>query len=76
MFNVGDDVEYSYGFNYDGISNGMTGKVVHLYGDSWIGVSWDGFNKGHNCEGHTKDCSGYYVPAERLQLSIISLENE
>lgn len=82
-FQVGDRVvlisEYAdihYCQNTD-LPQGSTGTVCHV-NENRIGVDWDGFTDGHDCDGHSKSNiygSGYYVDDDELEL-IFLCEND
>lgn len=71
-FKVGDEVECIK--SYEDVDKGMTGKVVHLWLDVWVGVEWNGLDGAHDCEGNAKDGAGYYLHYDRLEL--LNLINE
>ena len=54
----------------DLISAGMKGVVVDLPpNDRWIGVAWEGFKYGHNCDGQCNPGEGFpgYVTEDCIQ---------
>lgn len=73
-FNIGDLVRCIN--QYEEIDKGMTGVVVHLYGGGWIGVEWDNFYYGHDCDGYASEDTGYYLTASDLEHLEINLINE
>ena len=77
-FQIGDRVilisEYA---DYDACCNedlprGSTGTVCEIANDGKrIGVSWDNFTDGHDCDGSIADSapnSGYYVEAWEVEV--------
>ena len=49
------------------LPRGSTGTVCDVSGNR-IGVNWDGYNNGHNCDGRLPSNSGWYVDADELEL--------
>jgi len=48
------------------------GRVVHLDGSDNIGVEWDAWYDGHNCDGHAARNQGWYVFTVDLVLAPLS----
>ena len=66
-FQVGDRVECIK--DYEGISCGMQGTITDVISAVSIGVSWDNFTNGHNCnETCENNYSGYYVHKKNIKL--------
>jgi hypothetical protein len=69
---IGDRVkmigDVGFGLEYDNCrpQAGDKGTVVDIGENSWVGVEWDNFNKGHSCSGHCKTPRGYYVYSHHL----------
>ena len=63
-FHIGDRVIYEYAGGLALPLNGMTGTVVSKYSPTRaLGVSFDGFTRGHNCHGPAKiDRVGLFFP--------------
>lgn len=73
-FKVGDEVKCIK--SYEDVRRGMTGKVVHLWFNDWVGVEWKGLKGAHDCEGNAKDGAGFYLQYDYLELLDINLINE
>ena len=72
-FQIGDRVvliseyaDFSWGGNVE-LPRGSTGAVCDVDRNR-IGVDWDGYNNGHNCDGRLPSNSGWYVNADELEL--------
>jgi len=48
------------------------GRVVHLDSETNIGVEWEDWNGGHDCEGHATRNRGWYVMAADLVAAPLS----
>lgn len=73
-FKIGDLVRCIKG--YEDVDKGMTGKVVHLWHEDWVGVEWNRLDGAHDCDGNAKEGAGYYLQYDRLELLNIDLINE
>lgn len=62
--------------SYEELDKGMKGTVVDLWGIDWIGVEWEDFHDGHNCNNQAADGTGYYLPSYCLELLDIDILNE
>jgi len=49
------------------LKKGMTGIIVSFIPEL-IGIAWDGFTEGHDCNGDCQDGVGYYVYPNKLVL--------
>lgn len=64
-FNIGDVVEYAEK-DYP-LLNGYKGVVRVNTGGTYVGVSFEEFDKGHTLDGRLGDCSGWWCLPERLR---------
>ena len=62
------DIVRCFGNTEDGrhVAN-LTGTVVSTFGNR-IGVSWDGYTNGHDCNTRCKHPTGWYVNADDLEV--------
>ena len=77
VFSEGDRVNY---IGEDPELIGQSGTIVDLilYEDDepWIGVEWDTFTNGHDCNGLAHDGHGYYVSESYLEYEFLRDECE
>ena len=72
-FQIGDRVvlisEYAdiHHFQNTYLPQGSTGTVCYVK-EHRVGVDWDGFTDGHDCDGRLPGNSGYYVDDDELDL--------
>lgn len=71
-FKIGDRVRCISCSYSDAVEVGMIGEVVSIYKGTHsyvVGVKWDNFYLGHNCNGTIKDGeSGYYVTGDEIEI--------
>lgn len=63
---ISESADFSCGGNEE-LPRGSTGTVCDVAGNR-IGVDWDGYNNGHDCDGRLPSDSGWYVDADELEL--------
>lgn len=83
-FQIGDRVilisefaDYEFCRNED-LPKGSTGMVCEIAYPDRIGVSWDNYHGGHDCDGSITDSapgSGFYVDAAELALIVEDAED-
>lgn len=66
-FNIGDRVESIRDLNQN-ITRGMTGTVCRAGRRYSVGVCWDEYVVGHDCDGCCEMGHGWYVKCEDIEL--------
>ena len=89
MFQVGDRVQLARNFRGSAIDalfinfvkeygGDVFGTVCKIHSEDWVGVSWDGFDRGHDCETFNKIASrsGWNIEPEYLEPEYLERAHE